>query len=116
MTSKSQQKLPKSGHFFDELLMNLKLILRLMGDHRVRFWLKLIPVLSILYLFFPDLLIGPFDDAALIWLSAKLFIELCPDEVVAEHIREISSLEEFAANPGIPDEQIVDAEFEEVED
>ncbi len=77
--------LPRGGVLTD-LTMRLKLILRLMADRRVNPLLKLLPVGSVVYLLFPDLLPGPIDDVAIIWLSTYLFVELCPPDVVQEHM------------------------------
>jgi uncharacterized membrane protein YkvA (DUF1232 family) len=81
--------------FFQDLILRGKLILRLMGDKRVNFLLKLLPVGGLIYLFSPiDLLpdialpiIGYLDDAVVIWLCMTLFVALCPDEVVQEHLK-----------------------------
>jgi uncharacterized membrane protein YkvA (DUF1232 family) len=83
---------PDNG-FFQDLILRIKLILRLMGDRRVNPFLKLLPVAAIVYVISPiDLIpgailpvIGALDDAAVIWLGATLFVSLCPDEVVQEH-------------------------------
>jgi hypothetical protein len=71
---------------FQELLKRIKLVLRLMGDRRVSPFLKLLPVAGLVYWLVPDLLPGPIDDAAIIWLSTYLFVELCPPDVVQEHV------------------------------
>jgi hypothetical protein len=76
---------PKGGGFFQEIGMNLKLILRLIRDPRVSPLLKLLPVGSLVYLILPDLAPTPIDDAAVIWLGSVLFVELCPGAVVQEH-------------------------------
>jgi hypothetical protein len=34
----------------------------------------------------PDIAPGPIDDAAVIWLATYLFVELCPPDVVQEHL------------------------------
>lgn len=86
----SQQKgrkinYPKGG-MVEDLTLRIKLILRLMGDSRVSIFLKVLPVVTLVYLLFPDLLLGPVDDVAIIWLGAYLFVELCPPEVVQEHV------------------------------
>lgn len=75
---------PSSG-FFSGISEHLKLVLRLMGDRRVSPFLKLIPIGTLAYLFIPDLIIGPIDDAAIIGLGLYLFVELCPPEIVEEH-------------------------------
>jgi hypothetical protein len=74
------------GNVFNDILLRIKLVWRLMGDSRVSPLLKALPVGTILYLVFPDLAPGPIDDAAVIWLGAYLFVELCPPWVVQEHM------------------------------
>jgi uncharacterized membrane protein YkvA (DUF1232 family) len=71
--------------------MRLKLILRLLADNRVNPMLKLLPIGSIVYLVVPDLVPGPIDDAAVIWLATYLFVELCPPEVVQEHLEALNA-------------------------
>jgi hypothetical protein len=77
---------PQSGGFFQGLTLRIKLILRLLGDGRVNPLLKLLPIGSLVYLVVPDIAPGPIDDAAVIWLATYLFVELCPPEVVQEHL------------------------------
>ncbi|MCX8062221.1 MAG: hypothetical protein N3D16_06535 [Anaerolineales bacterium] len=84
------QRAPNSG-FFWELSARIKLILRLLADRRVSPLLKLLPIASLAYLLVPDLAPGPVDDALIIWLGAYLFVELCPSEVVEEHLKKIQS-------------------------
>ena len=90
------------GGFFQDIATRIKLIIRLMGDPRVNLLLKLLPIGSLLYLIIPDLVLGPFDDAAVIWLGAYLFIELCPQEVVQEHMENLTS--------------VIEGEFREIDD
>lgn len=104
------------GNVFQDLSFRIKLILRLMGDNRVNSWLKIIPLGSLVYLFLPDMLIGPLDDAAILWMGLYLFVELCPPQVVEEHMnalyRTIPGKWEQAVEAG---EEVVDADFREVE-
>ena len=93
---------PKGTGLFEGLGFRIKLILRLLKDRRVHPLAKLLPIGAVLYLFVPDLAPGPIDDAAVIWLGSYLFVELCPPEVVQEHVREMTS--------------IIDGEFRTVED
>ena len=79
-----------SGNVFTDILLRIKLILRLMGDSRISPLLKVLPVGTVFYLLFPDLAPGPIDDAAIIWLGAYLFVELCPPGVVHEHMEALS--------------------------
>ena len=84
-----KQKLDVDGKtgFFGMIYQNLRLIIRLMKDPRVPFYLKVIPVLTLAYLIFPvDLLpVNPIDDGLVVWLGGYLFIELSPQAVVEEH-------------------------------
>lgn len=93
MSDKSNRKitLPKSGGFFQDLTLRLKLILRLLGDGRVNPLLKILPIGSLVYLVVPDIAPGPIDDAAVIWLATYLFVELCPPAVVQEHLEALKA-------------------------
>lgn len=75
----------RSG-FFGDLALRIKLILRLIADPRINPLLKLLPVGSVIYFIIPDIAPGPIDDVAVIWLGAYLFVELCPPDVVQEHM------------------------------
>ena len=82
------------GGLFEGLALRIKLIWRLLRDSRVNPLLKLLPVGSLLYFVIPDLLPGPIDDAFFLWLGAYLFIELCPPEVVQEHMNDLTQVVE----------------------
>jgi len=71
--------------FLQGLSQQIKLILRLMADNRVSPLLKFLPVASLAYLIWPIDIPGPIDDAMVIGLGLYTFVELCPDDVVAEH-------------------------------
>ncbi|HSR47034.1 MAG TPA: hypothetical protein VLL77_03505 [Anaerolineales bacterium] len=103
MSDPQRKIVPSEGSgLLYELGVRLKLILRLMGDRRVNPLLKLLPVGTLAYLVVPDLVIGPIDDAVVIWLGSVLFVELCPPEVVKEHMDSLRS--------------VVDAEWRDVDD
>jgi hypothetical protein len=116
--NRSKSILTSKPGFIDGLVMRIKLILRLMGDKRVNPILKLIPIGSLVYLVLPDIP-GPFDDAAVLWLGSYLFVELCPPQVVEEHMatlkRTIST--EWHDTPpkqdqaDAKDEDVIDGEF-----
>jgi hypothetical protein len=55
-----------------------------MKDNRVHPLVKLLPYLSLLYLIYPDLIPGPFDDAVVITLFLQFFLSLVPDDLVDE--------------------------------
>ncbi len=106
----------RDSGFFQNLTQRIKLILRLMGDKRVNPLVKLLPLGALVYLVFPDLAPGPIDDGVVLWLSTYLFVELCPPEVVAEHMARLSHSEvpgEFT-NPPRAEGDIVDGEAHEV--
>ncbi len=80
------------GGVFNDLVTRIKLIVRLMGDTRVNPLLKLLPVGALIYFIIPDLVIGPVDDVVVMWLGGYLFIELCPPEIVKEHMQALNQV------------------------
>jgi uncharacterized membrane protein YkvA (DUF1232 family) len=122
MDKKSNKSLiPSQGGMFSDLMVRVKLIGKLMVDRRVKFWLKLIPVGTLAYLILPiDLipggvipLVGAVDDVAIIWFGASMFIELCPPEIVREHMRQLTSNIDIVDNPN-RDVDVVDAEVTDI--
>jgi len=105
----------QQGGVVRNVLNQLKLIFRLMGDSRVNIFAKLIPIGAMVYLFSPDPImipiIGVVDDAALLWLGSYVFTELCPPAVVAEHMKELVGNMEISAQ-----DEIVDAETTDVKE
>ena len=105
---------PYRGGVFQNLTMQIKLVMRLLGDSRVSPLVKLIPIGSVLYFIIPDIAPGPIDDAAILGLGLYLFIELCPPDVVEEHRAALQRTIPGQWNePQAPpeDEEIIDAEF-----
>jgi uncharacterized membrane protein YkvA (DUF1232 family) len=106
---------PPQGGMLRDLVTRLKLIGRLMGDRRVNFFLKFLPLASVAYLIWPlDAVAIPFvgvlDDAAILWVGSTLFVELCPPKVVQEHMNElISNMEDDSGG------DVVDAEATDVD-
>ena len=90
----------QNSGFFHELIMRLKLILRLISDRQVNFLLKLLPIAAAIYVISPvDLIpgavlpvIGALDDAVVIWLGTSLFVALCPDDIVQEHTNALKNV------------------------
>ena len=108
------------GGVMRDLVLRFKLIVKLMGDRRVNPFTKLIPVASLAYLFFPfDLIsmvpgVSALDDVALVSLGAYMFIEFCPPDVVAEHMRNLTSnMDTVAGHDEIVDAEIVEEDDEE---
>jgi len=110
----------QQGGVIRNVVNQLKLIFRLMGDKRVNVFAKLIPIGAFAYLLFPaDLapnivlpFVGMLDDAAVVWLGSYLFTEFCPPEVVAEHMKALSG----NMTTGDTQEDVVDAETTDVKE
>ena len=105
----------QQGGVVRNVLNQLKLIFRLMGDSRVNIFAKIIPIGALIYLVSPDPVmipvIGVVDDAAILWLGSYVFTELCPPAVVAEHMKELAGNVDIDAQ-----DEIVDAEATDVSD
>jgi len=109
----SQKKIVPSSGFLHELALRIKLVLRLMGDRRVNSFVKLIPIASVAYLINPFDIPTPIDDAAVLTLGTYLFMELCPPEVVAEHMKQLQNINVVNTETDPDGNVVVDAEFEE---
>ncbi|MEA2647636.1 MAG: hypothetical protein QOG61_71 [Candidatus Binataceae bacterium] len=75
----------------------IRVFWRLMHDRRVTFLAKLTPVLGVMLLLTPPALeldlvpiIGELDWMLVIYLSLKLFIWMCPPDVVREHVAQVA--------------------------
>lgn len=113
MPSKNPKKVTANGGVISDLVLNLKLVFRLLRDRRVSPFLKVLPLFSLLYLLNPLDIPGPFDDAGVIWLFLYIFIELCPPEVVAEHRAALLNVIPGEWRDGSRDD-IIEGEFHEV--
>ena len=74
----------------------VRLFYRLINDTRVSFFTKLVPVLGLIVLISPPMLeqdfipfLGELDSVLVIYFTLKIFIWLCPPEVVREHVERI---------------------------
>ena len=83
---------------FAHLPSFVKLFSRLVKDSRVGLTEKLVLVGILAYVISPiDLVpdfilgLGQLDDLMVIFLGLKLFLRLCPKEVVQEHVRSIAA-------------------------
>lgn len=79
--------------FFEQF----RLAWRLLMDGRVPLWPKILPLLLAVYLIFPfdfvpdmALGLGQLDDLVLLFIGLRLFVNLCPQPLVDEHLLEIS--------------------------
>jgi uncharacterized membrane protein YkvA (DUF1232 family) len=82
-----------------EIARQSRLIWRLLGDRRVPVWPKLIIPATFVYIVSPiDLIadpilgLGQIDDIAVLLIGLKLFVELCPTDVVREHLDNLASV------------------------
>ncbi len=81
-----------------EVWRSAQLVWRLLLDPRVPLFPKLIMGLIVLYVVSPldvipeavFLLVGTLDDLAILFLGTRLFIHLCPPDIVMEHRRAIA--------------------------
>jgi uncharacterized membrane protein YkvA (DUF1232 family) len=119
MKEKKDMIIPSQGSILRDFIMRVKLIWGLLRDGRVSPWLKIIPVVGVLYLIMPidfvsELalpLVGELDDAAVLWLTSYVFMELCPPDIVLQHVKALTS------GPTTPDsDDIVDADSVEFKD
>jgi uncharacterized membrane protein YkvA (DUF1232 family) len=110
-----------------------RLAWELIWDGRVPLVTKLVPLLTVLYMLSPvDLIpdvalgLGQLDDLAIFLIGMRLFVDVCPPALVAEH-QEETRLEMTAAPPDEekpasstwripPSAQVIDLEAEEVPD
>jgi uncharacterized membrane protein YkvA (DUF1232 family) len=119
MADKRDLMIPPQGGMIRDFMLRVRLIWRLIRDRRVSPWLKIIPVAGLIYLISPiDLIpdiafpiIGELDDAAVLWLTNYLFIELCPPNIVQEHVNALNA----KGTKEEPDD-VVDAESVEIKD
>lgn len=113
--SRNVHKPGSDGNFLSNIGVQIRLIGRLMFDRRVNFLLKLIPVASLIYLINPVDIPTPLDDIGVVWLGFAIFIELCPPEIVNEHLANIHRVVDVSGRDSTSgDEQVIDAEFHEV--
>lgn len=119
MADKRDIMIPPQGGIIRDFILRVKLIVRLIGDRRVNPWLKIIPVAGLVYLvspidIIPDIMlpvIGELDDAAILWLTNYLFIELCPPAIVQEHVKALN-----ANTSATDDDDVVDADSVEIKE
>ena len=120
MSQDKQKVVRDDGGFFNDVGLRIKLIFRLIMDPRISIFLKLLPFASLIYLIIPapippDFIPLPIDDALIIWVATYLFVELCPEEIVNEHMRALNMEIPTTMRdvPEVDDENIVDADWEE---
>jgi len=113
--------------FWRELWQQTKLVFRLIQDPNVAWYLKAVPALALLYVISPiDLIsdiipgLGQLDDLTALIVSAKVFIDMAPQDIVSRHLQSISGgraiLEDDSWAGKIRDDgELVEGEFEVVD-
>lgn len=112
------------------MMNQLRLVGRLMNDRRVSGWLKLLPLGSVAYMispfdpWIPFPVVGQVDDLAVMFFGLKFFIDMCPPEVVDEHMRAISGtppadfevVDTASGNEDTVPATVVEGDFEEIDE
>ncbi len=124
--SASLQKADPNKFFgwFEEFFGQFRLGWRLLLDGRVSVFTKIIPVLTTAYILspidlFPDLALGfgQLDDLAVFLIGLRLFIDMCPPELVDEHKGGTPPTPQMPSNWTPPDDVIdVEARVPETSD
>jgi uncharacterized membrane protein YkvA (DUF1232 family) len=117
--SSSSSDLQETAGFFGGLIRQARLAWRLLRDGRVPGWVKVIPVIGLVYLVSPiDLLpdwvlpgLGQMDDIALILLALKMFVDLSPPGVVGEHMHDLSGAGRAERAANTQDGPAIDATY-----
>ena len=110
-----------------DIVRQARLAWRLMLDPRVPLWAKTLVPASLVYLispidFVPDVIpgLGQLDDVAIVVIGVKLFIELCPTEIVREHMQKLLGETNWRVEPNEPapppSPNVVDAPYEVKQD
>ena len=89
--------LNETAGFLGGLIKQGRLAWRLLRDSRVPDWVKMIPFAGLVYLLSPiDLLpdfalpgLGEIDDVVVLMLALKMFVDLSPASIVAEHLDDL---------------------------
>lgn len=110
----------KQPGFWRDLLSQIRLIWYLFKDSEVPIYLKIIPVLPVIYLLLPidlvpDILLGfgQLDDLTALVVGAKMFLSLAPPHVVERYrtqIREELGLEMPAEKSPDSNTIVIDAD------
>lgn len=115
MNNQPQSSPQNSLNLLAQTLNYIRLVWRLMLDQRVPWALKIIPIITLIYVIspvdlIPDLIpgLGQLDDLAVIFLGLNWFVDLCPPAVVTEHRRSIRG--------ETTKDDVVDAEYHVMDD
>lgn len=105
-TTRSASKTTGDPSAIVEIWRSMQLVYRLLMDPRVPAYTKVIVPVIAVYLISPIDLIpegfllffGMVDDLAVLFFGTKLFISLCPPDIVEEHRRALGGGPEFTSD------------------
>lgn len=101
-------------NWLKDFFQQFQLAWRLLLDNRIPAATKIIPFATMAYLISPiDLVpdvalgLGQLDDIAILLIGLRLFIDVCPPDIVEEHRRELEGPSEIWTPP---EEEVIDVE------
>lgn len=104
--------------FWKEIWEQVRLVWVLLKDKDVPVYMKLLPLAAIAYVIMPfDLIsdfipgLGQLDDLTAVFLGAKMFIEMAPQDIVNRHIRAMR-MNFDSANPDLNEVDHSDKEID----
>lgn len=111
--------LTETAGFIGGLVKQARLVWRLLNDKRVSEWVKLIPLVGVIYFLspidlIPDLMfpgLGELDDLAVILLSLRLFVNTCPPGIVREHLEALIGRQGGQSGDERPSSTYIDASY-----
>ncbi len=99
--------------WFKDFFRQFQLAWRLLLDSRVPAITKIVPFITVAYLVSPvDLLpdlalgLGQLDDLAVLFIGLRMFIDLCPVDLVEEHTAALTGVKVGVWKPG--ESEVVD--------
>lgn len=105
----SDQGQPNLGGWrLSDILRDFALSWQLMRDPRVSLLLKMaLTFFAILYWVSPlDLMIGPFDDTAIVILAVRLFVQMAPKDAVERALQRMGRLHRQTSSSTTPDPEV----------
>ncbi|MCA9971944.1 MAG: DUF1232 domain-containing protein [Anaerolineales bacterium] len=129
MSDEKALTVKKDPGFWRELWQQARLVWHLFLDPEVPIYLKILPLLTLAYLFvpidlLPDVLIGlgQLDDLTVMMVGSKIFIELVPPHVAARHMQAIRERDGYLQpadaaadeDAALADKIVIDADHEVV--
>ncbi len=79
----------KSSDPIYELTLRLRILPQLLKDSRVHVWLKILPFIGLIFIFFPSLIISIPVTVFFVIIGFYLFFQLSPQAVVEEYLEKL---------------------------